>query len=246
LTDARATHAELWLIDLEGCAQGLVELDSLSRNRFEFEQHETDQAAQCLKFVAHCALRLVLARYLGPATARRRFERTPSGKPILSTPPGERPIAFSLSHTESHVLIGCSRGPRVGVDLEHPRPVSMASTRRDIIEDAAAELNQAPLPQKGEPRTLQAWVRLEALAKADGSGIGKLLTQIGAVGGTKPPAAVLAAAEMAVRLKLSVHDLQLGQDLYGAAALAENVDLPPIRVMPATVVAMREALGLEH
>jgi 4'-phosphopantetheinyl transferase len=243
LTAARATQAELWLIDLESCAQGLSELECLSRDRFAFEHRASDQAPHRAKQVAHVALRLVLARYLGTAKGQRRFERTPSGKPILSTPPGERPIAYNLAHTSTQALIGCLFGAHMGVDLEHPRPISMASTRRDIIERAAAELSRDPLAPTGEARTLQAWVRLEALAKADGSGIGRLLTQIGAVGGTKPPAASLAATDMAERLKLRVHDLQLGQDLFGAAALPENVSLPPVKVMPNTVDAMRAALS---
>jgi 4'-phosphopantetheinyl transferase len=246
LTDARAAHAELWLIDLEGCAQGLVELECLSRNRFELEQLSTDQKTQRSKQVGHFALRLVLARYMGPAKGQRRFERTPNGQPILSTPPGERAIAFSLSHTPSYALIGCTFETMIGVDLEHPRPITMTSARREIIEHAAAQLNNDPLPQTGEPRTLQTWVRLEALAKADGSGIGRLLTQIGAVGGTKPAAARLAATDMAERLNLRVYDLQLGQNLYGAVALAKHVNVPQVRVMPTTVDAMRAALGIER
>lgn len=245
MTGELASGVDLWLIDLDRCAPGLVELDSLSHGRFLPEQLSVDTAAGRSKQAAHLALRLILARNLGLGTPPRRFERTPRGQPVLSTQPGERPIAFSLSHTPTHALIGCTFGTMIGVDLEHPRPIMMTPARRAIIEHAALELSQAPLPPKGEVRTLQAWVRLEALAKADGSGIGRLLTQIGAVGGPKPAAATSAARAMAEQLNLRVHDLELGRDCYGAIALGTTATLPTVNTMPHTAHAMREALGLE-
>jgi 4'-phosphopantetheinyl transferase len=243
LSAPRATQVDLWLVDLERCAQALFELDDASRSLLKLDHSSAEHPQQQQKQLAHIALRLVLARNLGPATSQRRFERTARGQPVLITPPGEQPVAFSLSHTNTHALIGVTFGPMIGVDLEHPRAISMTPARRELIERAAAPLTARDLPITSQARTLQAWVRLEALAKADGSGIGRMMTAIGAVGGTKPAASASAALACAERLNLAVHDLAL-PGAYGAVAIDASANLPLLNTLPDNVDAIRSALGL--
>jgi phosphopantetheinyl transferase len=129
--------------------------------------------------MAHAALRIVLAGHIGLAEARRPFRIAPGGKPVLAASP--EPLEFSLAHCETAALIAISHEGAVGVDLETPRPVRIADDRRAALIDAAIALApEAALPPDGhgDARFLQAWTRLEALAKATGEGIGALLERL--------------------------------------------------------------------
>jgi 4'-phosphopantetheinyl transferase len=139
------------------------------------ESDGTDASRQ----VAHAALRIVLAGHIGLAEARRPFRAAPGGKPAL-VGPLNRPLDFSLAHCATAALIAISRDGPVGVDLEAPRPIRIAEARRIALIDAATSLAPgAALPDgPGDAGLLQAWTRLEALAKATGEGIGALLERL--------------------------------------------------------------------
>jgi 4'-phosphopantetheinyl transferase len=90
-------------------------------------------------------------------------------------------LGFSLSHARGVALIGLTPAGTIGVDVERTREVRIAAERRAAIEAAGAALG-ASLAGDGNTRFLHAWVRLEAYAKADGCGIGRLLTQLSNLG----------------------------------------------------------------
>jgi phosphopantetheinyl transferase len=131
----------------------------------------------------------------------------------------------------------CRKGP-VGVDLERPRIVHIGEPRRSQIAAAGAALarrhGDPPISPPEDAELLRAWTRLEAWAKARGSGIGALLTDLGLLGVGSHDAAPEAAAERVRRLAaaedMAVADLSLPGDLVGAlvarpAALTER---PPV------------------
>lgn len=81
----------------------------------------------------------------------------------------------------------------------------MSSERRRRIVTAAADLAAiGALNPESDVDVLRAWVRLEAIAKARGSGIGVLLTEEGVIGGaarsageTEKPSLASAALDVA-------------------------------------------------
>ena len=120
---------------------------------------------------AHIALRVLIERAFGPEWRRVPYHISPEGKPSLPDAAG----GFSLSHIPGWALIALAATGPVGVDLERRRPISLSPVRREQLEWAAAALvPQRALPVDAEARFLQAWVRLEAVAKAGGMGLGRL------------------------------------------------------------------------
>ena len=171
----------VWLVDLVAAApvvsavaraQGLIGGNELTDGRAE---NATPQET------ARAALRIILAGFVGRESAARPFRLAPGGKPMLDGRAECRPLHFSLAHCDTAALVAISQDGPVGVDIEAPRPVRIADHRRRMLIEAAASL--APSEQlpdgPGEARFLQGWVRLEALAKATGEGLGALLGRLG-------------------------------------------------------------------
>lgn len=237
MTEAH-TRIELWLVDLARCGPMLAQLEHETPRLADDERARAaalrDAAVRRERIAAYAALRMLLERATGPSVRGRPFVRSAAGAPRLEHG-GAR---FSLSHTAGFALIGLAASAPIGVDLEHTRPVAMARRRRAELRAAAAGLGAAPLPEAGEDRaTIQAWVRLEAFAKARGRGLLGTLTDLGLRGTGRPPpppAHLEAAARaLAARSGLTVSDVPLPYGLQGAAAVGAGASLPAARVLPA-------------
>lgn len=171
---------------------------------------------------ARVATRIVLERWIGPEIRGRAFALEPGGRPHL----GSGAVAFSLSHSGSLALIAVARHGTIGADIEQVRPLRMSDERRARIVSAARRLSPscspiaAPLSAYGEADVLQAWVRLEAIAKASGLGVGQLLTETGVIGdGT---------ANLSQRLSgFAVRDVPVGSPDDAPAADARHDSLSP-------------------
>jgi 4'-phosphopantetheinyl transferase len=120
---------------------------------------------------ARAALRALLGRYLGLPAARIELGVTSRGKPVLM--PGAHPdLRFNLSHSGALALVAVRLGEDVGVDLE---------AIRDDVDCDAVVATTFPAAQRLVWRTVlaarrreaffDAWVRMEAIAKASGRGI---------------------------------------------------------------------------
>lgn len=175
------TETELWLVDLESTAAALEAIEAatprLSADMAVRLAQMQDATARRERRLAHVALRILLERRLGASIRGKAFVIGPSGKPSLPAGDGEPGIGFSLAHTRGIALIATGPDP-LGVDIERPRPVRMAPARRAPIEaEAIALANGAPLAGApgSDARFLNAWVRIEAVAKASGRGVGALL-----------------------------------------------------------------------
>jgi 4'-phosphopantetheinyl transferase len=238
---------ELWYVDTQASGAALHALDqrvSLLSGSERRRAATFSDAAQAQEWLAaHIALRVVLERLLGSGVRGLSFERTKLGKPRLE---GASAV-FSLSHISGSALIALARGGIVGVDLERARTVRVREPRRARIEAAAAALNRRePLPAEGEPRFLQAWVRLEAFAKAEGCGVGRLLTRLG-IGGERADRAqdlrarvddVLAATPVAATC-----DVTLGEGLFAAVACGPHRAVPRLFRLPAEKRALKQLLA---
>ncbi len=237
---------ELWRVDTLAAGPALhalevsVPLLSDWERRRAAEFADTAQAEEWL--AAHIALRVVLERVLGDAARGVSFARAALGKPRLEG----APVAFSLSHIPGLALIALSRGGTVGVDVERLRAVRVREPRRARLEAAGAALNQSlPLPAAGDARFLQAWVRLEALAKAEGYGLGRLLARLGISGdraGRDEDLRARVESALAESAIATICDVELGEGLFAAVACGPSRAVPEAFRLPASKGALRALL----
>lgn len=166
------------------------------------------------------ALRLALAKAGASGARGRAFVTGQDGKPHLL----ERAPHFSVSHTGSLALIVICYEGQVGGDIEAHRTVQLASSRQALIVAAAEGMGAGP----GEP-FLGAWTRLEAFAKARGTGIGALLTELGitaaGVSNLKPDTARQRARDILDAAQSSVWGLGLPAGLHGAVAGPSSIEV---------------------
>lgn len=224
-------EVQVWRLKLDGATcVTLGEIEDKT-SRLSLDETARADAIQAVDVAtrwraAHIALRLVLERTLGPTIRSVPLIISPRGKPTLD---GHQ-LAFSLSHAANEVLIATSEFGAVGVDLEASRTVRMSDDRRQAIEHGAASLSGQPLPAEPMARFLQAWVRLEALAKAEGSGLAAILSQAGAYGPRRKVR--LAAKDMHLPQTYRICDLAVGDGRFAAIAMPQTctgvrvIDIP--------------------
>lgn len=237
---ARRPPMDLWLADLAGSGAVLRELASrLGMNALGGDPPAgpgSGEAASVAeeKLLARIAVRALLVGYVGLEAASAPFRRGPQGKPSLAPAADVAPLEFSYSHASRFVLVAVSGSAPLGVDVEEARPVRLSAVRRDMLEAAAAALDPArPLPMvPPEARFIQAWVRLEALAKATGEGVASLLGRL------RDGPAALAATTLAGQ-RVVVRDLSIAgpEPCFAAVAgphpiLAESRHAPTVARMP--------------
>jgi 4'-phosphopantetheinyl transferase len=238
---------ELWCADLKTSAPALRELEARTPRLSDWDRQNAaafaDAAAAAEWLATRVALRLLLERAVGAKWRRAPFVRTAHGKPHLQG----APVVFSLSHVAGLALIGLAASGPIGVDLERARAVRVRPPRRARIEEAGAALNaEQPLPDGEAARFLQAWVRLEAFAKAQGGGIGRLLTRLGIVGAGDVARDVVlqrVEAERAEAPATVARDLRLGEGLFAAVALAPEPTVPEIAWLPTSIDSLHKLLG---
>jgi 4'-phosphopantetheinyl transferase len=220
---------EVWSIDLGACRAALLQAEAVTP-RLPEGVHFPDGADE--RRLAHIALRILLERAAGVGIRRTNFEVSHAGKPSLAG----SPLAFNLSHSAGQALVALAMPGPTGVDIEAAdRRLGPLLSRRARIEAMAVTLAGGRALATSSP-TLQAWVRLEAFAKADGRGIGMLLTRLGIMGPAisddeaKRRAADLLGQEMAV----SIDDLDLVPGFVGALARQRDLAPPTIHPFPRT------------
>ena len=226
---------ELWLIDIAASSAALEAAEAkkplLSRSDDERIASLSDVEMRRARRASHIALRLLIERAFGARWRQVPFAISETGKPLLDGLEG----GFSLSHTRGFALIGVSPLGAIGVDIERARAVRIPQGRRDALEHAGVAL-AGGMPLQGEDpdeRLLMAWVRFEAVAKAEGCGIGPLLARFGL--GRRE-----IAAEM-VDIDFLAHDVEAGSGMFAAAALPMGLAPGEPRRLPHTVAGL-EAL----
>jgi 4'-phosphopantetheinyl transferase len=243
-----ARSAELWLVDLARSAPALEaqerEVPRLGpRDRGDIEVFEHADVRQ-RRLTAHLALRILFERRLGHAVRGQDLERPQGAKPRLNASLGL--LDFSLAHAEGEALIGITTGAAIGVDLEDVRPVRIAGARRRRILAAGATLVAAAGIGAGseEEAFMRAWVRLEALAKAQGAGLARTLAALGlrqALAGDSTDVARRVEKQLSL-MGLRVHDLALGPGRVAAVALDAALAMPPLSTFPVNAAGIEELL----
>ena len=235
---------ELWLVDLQRSAAALAAVEAatprLTAQDRRRAQALADPRARAERLTLAIALRLLIARVAGPEPARRTFGTGPGGKPRLMGP-----LDFSVSHVHGYGLIGVTIGGSIGVDLERERPLRLSVRRRQELIAAAEGLAGAPLADASPAdRFLQAWCRIEAFAKARGSGLGRTLADLGLRSGRpRTPADVAAAARSQAReARLAVGDLTIPKWRHAPCLYAAVARSGSARTQPAWLPADRPGL----
>ena len=223
---------EVWLADLVASGPALHDLEARTPRLSAADEAKcsamSDKAAGRERRAAHIALRVLAERAFGTAWRGVTYDVSAQGKLSLPGAGG----SFSLSHIPGWALIGISDAGAIGVDLERRRPITMSAERRRQIEDAASALaTSQPLGLEDEARFLQAWVRLEAVSKASGLGMGPLLTALGVTrsGADRPSAEAMSVAGIH-----AVHDLGVGEGRFAAVAVAPLSPPPRLLIFPAS------------
>lgn len=156
-------------------------LSSIERDRFMSRSSSDMRAAQTWR-LSRIALRIVLERWVGNDERQNAFEIERGGRPKLA----QGWPHFSMSHTGDVALIAVSQHSAIGIDIEQERNIKMSDERRAQVIKAAnalpsqeSSLNTLQANDLDDAAILQAWVKLEAVAKATGFGIGRVLTDYG-------------------------------------------------------------------
>lgn len=174
---------EVWLLDLDASEAALDAIERETPRLPASFGTNARPAPDRWRRTAHIALRLLLERVHGQSLRAREFVTSAAGKSHLPAPFAG---SFSLSHSHGRALIALSPDVRVGVDLEHTRANAISEERKArILRAGEAMAPHLALPASPDAAFLQAWVRLEAVAKASGEGIGRLLTAEGVIGSPK-------------------------------------------------------------
>jgi len=241
--------SEIWGVDLAAATAALQTIEQRTPRLCRADRARasglSDPTVRDEWLATHIALRLLIERAAGAQWRGATFTRSERGKPHLDG----APLAFSLSHAPGLALIGLAPQGSIGVDVERTRRVRLGKARRARIEEAGAALNAAPLPDEEGARFLQAWVRLEAFAKAEGCGIGRLLTRLGVLGtnaagrAEQQSARELADAMLASSPSPAVRDLQLGEGVYAAAVFADAPPTSDVAWLPTSVEGLEKLTG---
>jgi 4'-phosphopantetheinyl transferase len=164
----------LWAVALDPApsqvellASSLATDERQRAERFHFERHRRQYQ------VGRGALRALLGGYLGSAARDVAFTYGPRGKPFLAGPAAAAGgLSFNLSNSHELALVGFLRGPEIGVDVEHLKPMS---DLEQIAERFFSESERVAL--RGLPAALKhqgffnCWTRKEAYLKAVGEGL---------------------------------------------------------------------------
>lgn len=135
----------------------------LSQRRREKLLRMRSESDRMRSLVSELLIRKMAGDYLSVRGEDLHFDVTSSGKPFL---PFYRDYHFSISHTESAILVAASDKP-VGADIEHIRFVEKAVFDRVLSPD-----EKKILLEKSDTTFsfLEIWTRKEAFVKWSGGG----------------------------------------------------------------------------
>lgn len=159
----------LWTLNLDASpidwslAASLLDGDERQRaRRFAFERDRR-------RFIARRAtLRQIIAHHAGTSPRDIEYCYGPFGRPEVR----ELALDFNLSHSHGFLLVAVAHETRVGVDVElrQDEEIDPAVLQPYLTSSAFRELCARP-PQLRQKAFYDWWTRIEAFAKARGTGI---------------------------------------------------------------------------
>lgn len=119
-----------------------------------------------------CALREILAGYLGIEPRDLAFSTNAFGKPSLIAPSAGATLSFNASHSGTIAAIAVATSGRIGIDVEQLRPLVDAEQIAARFFAAGESATLAALrPRDRVEGFFNAWTRKEAVVKALGAGL---------------------------------------------------------------------------
>lgn len=172
----------VWLfnVDMLGARLERVEAHAprLSDDEITRASNTRDAVMRQRWVAARTALRLTLEAWMKASLHRQPFQVAPQGRPFLPAPAP----SFSLSHAGPFALVALAEPGPIGIDIEEISTRKISAARVSQMESYAAHVAGTALPAAGDARFIQAWTRIEAYAKADGRGVGRVLSDAGLLG----------------------------------------------------------------
>lgn len=160
----------VWAQDLDSappdrCARALSLLDAGERSRAQRFARELDRRRYILR---HAALREILAHHAGVPASAIRFAFTPFGRPHAVG----LDLDFNTSHSHGLAVVAVAAQARIGVDVEfrQDEDIDPAILQPYLSPAAYAALCARPAAHR-QNAFYGWWTRVEAFAKARGSGI---------------------------------------------------------------------------
>jgi len=165
-----AGEVHLWVVRLDQPIPDVSSMEEVLSGEERLEARRYRNHRESMRFVIRrAARRITLAKYVGCPPARLEFSASALGKPSLAHSSG---IVFNCTASNDLAIIAAAEPCRIGVDLEHIRPMPDAlDTARDFLSDAENAALRAAPPDKRGALFLLYWTRKEALAKALGIGL---------------------------------------------------------------------------
>ncbi|MDQ3916975.1 MAG: 4'-phosphopantetheinyl transferase superfamily protein [Acidobacteriota bacterium] len=172
-------EVDVWRVDLCWVGARLEEaLKTLAPEEQERARRFRFPADRRRYLAAHCALRMILARYLRAEPDSLRFSYSEFGKPELALQHGFAPLRFNLSHSHELALVAVASERAVGVDVEYVRrDVRAAEIARRFFSPREAAALQSLEPERQDEGFFACWTRKEAFTKARGQGLSHPLDQ---------------------------------------------------------------------
>ena len=176
LLDLDSTRIDLWLTRYDAIEDGVV----LSAYQSLLSDEEVRQEARFYfrrdrrrYLVTRALVRTVLSRYCALAEDAWMFTQNQYGRPqIANKLPDGCSVSFSISHTESMIVLGVSRRAALGVDIEntHIREAPIAVAERFFAPFEVKALEGIPQAARAG-RFWEYWTFKESYIKARGMGL---------------------------------------------------------------------------
>lgn len=164
----------LWLADFREFS-GALNLYCQTLSHDELKRAERFKFDSLRNFYVFCrgTLRHILSQYTGIDAKSLQFHYGEKGKPSL---PPEFEIRFNVSHSGSLFVCAVSKNLDLGVDVEEIRSMNDMTA---IAQDFFAPSEQRNLARIAEVNRTQSfyecWTRKEAVIKATGEGVSRML-----------------------------------------------------------------------
>ena len=140
---------------------------------FQFERHRS-------RFiVGREILRAILSSYLETDPQKLVFAYGSHGKPYLTSQPEGQLLNFNLSHSNELAVLGLTRLPAIGVDVEWVHAIDDVDKPIQHFLSSRETRELAALPKEDRRSAFfNLWTRKEAWLKAKGTGLSDNLDEI--------------------------------------------------------------------
>ncbi len=172
-------HVDLWTVSLTAgseqyarLSQSLSSDEMVRADRFKFERDRR-------RFVVgRGALRSILASYLERDPKSIQFAYGPHGKPMLADAATSGELEFNASGSNELAVCAVTAGRRVGVDIEHCRPIADGDLPDQCLTTAERTALSALEPARRLAAFYRLWTLKEAFLKATGDGLSRPMSSV--------------------------------------------------------------------